>query len=270
MNEYGKIGSVTYIDGKPYFKFDYTDNGFVFKDEEAYEKDWNAPCYVPEFAKGDFYDEVYDCYGDHDECDWYSHNDLLELCHYNHKICDDMFSCLDWSYPETWLNDDIIDYNDAYDFVKQGAEVFWNDPDHDFASGFQTVDLLPEDEEWGADSVVTLASGTEVPLHELTQFCPHAKLYGQAVRDLAVMKSWVKESKTLDEFKENAEAVGAECFTKDEDFIGGLFGVIQFTVYIDENDNLRMSPYVDIWDEENREWYMESAHIPDEELAKYE
>lgn len=45
----------------------------------------------------------YNCGGSKGECDWYSHNDLLEICENDHKLCDRLFQEIDWSYPETWL-----------------------------------------------------------------------------------------------------------------------------------------------------------------------
>jgi len=103
------IGEVHWHEDLPYFLFGQSDNGFIFKDEEAYKNDWDAPCYVPEYAAEDnaiVIDGIeYECGGSKDKCDWYSHNDLLRLCEYNHKICDDLFNELDWCYPETCLNE---------------------------------------------------------------------------------------------------------------------------------------------------------------------
>lgn len=271
MDKYIQVGAVKYIDGNPYFVFGETDNGRVFKDEDAYNNDWDAPCYVPEAAQKNYRRNDFDCGGSKEECNWFSHNDLLAICNYNHKICDDMFSCLDWSYPSTWLFDARIDYNYAYDFVKVGAKVFWNDPDYDLTSRFETVLQIPKEDIWDEDSIVVLGNGTEVRLCELTEFCPHVKLYGQAVRDLAVVISWAKQAKSLNEFHVNMENIGAECFRCEEETVALNYGVIQCNAdVLDEQGNFDVCKFVDIWDEENREWYMESAHIPQEELAMYE
>lgn len=104
----------------------------------------------------------------------------------------------------------------------------------------------------------------------LTEFCPQGKLYDQAVRDLATVKSWAKQSKTLYEFCLNIENIGAECFRCDEDSVSLLYGVIQCDAYVcDDEENIKVDNYVDIWDAENEEWYMEYVTIPQNELEKY-
>lgn len=50
MKDYCKIGESKCIEGKWWFKPDYSDNGLIFKDEYAYENGWCSPCYVSELA----------------------------------------------------------------------------------------------------------------------------------------------------------------------------------------------------------------------------
>lgn len=173
------IGEVHWHDGNPYFLFGYSEEGFVFKDYDAYNNDWDAPCYVPECAAEDnavTIDGVeYECGGDKDKCNWYSHNDLLALCYYNHKLCDDLFGEIDWCYPETWLDDRDnygLDYNEYFDFVKVGNTVYWDDPDADLqASGYYEVLQIDDCEKpWELDTLVLIDNGystEEVPLSEL-------------------------------------------------------------------------------------------------------
>ena len=178
------IGEVHWHGGKPFFLFGNSDNGFIFKDKEAYNNNWDAPCYVPEYAGGDnaitIGDVEYECGGSKDECDWYSHKDLLKICGYNHKICDTLFQEIDWCYPRTWLDDcdnnDFIDYNYAYDFVKVGNQVYWEDPDQGISSGYYTVESINDDNEpWNLDTIVLIAnehSEAEVSLKELLSDAP--------------------------------------------------------------------------------------------------
>ncbi len=102
---YIKIGEVVYINGVPHFLFDQSSEGLIFKDEEAYYEDWDAPCYVPEDAGEDSAVVVdgieYECAGDKEHCDWFSHNDLLAICHGNKALCDEMFQKLNGTYPST-------------------------------------------------------------------------------------------------------------------------------------------------------------------------
>ncbi len=180
-----EIGEVHWHDNQPYFLFGNTDNGFIFKDYEAYKNDWNAPCYVPEFAAEDHAVTIdgieYECGGHKDVCDWFSHNDLLRICDYNHKICDCMFDTIDWCYPETWAEDYInhgtIDFNDAYDLVKLGAKVYWKDPDNDISSGYyEVVSIKDGNHRWFADTIVVISNGSseaEVYLNELISERPY-------------------------------------------------------------------------------------------------
>lgn len=172
------IGEVHWHDGQPYFLFGNSDNGLVFKDYEAYKKDWDAPCYVPEYAAEDNAVTVdgieYECGGSKDKCDWYSHNDLLKICRYNQKLCDSLFDTIDWCYPETWLDereDGDMDWREFYDFVKVGSQVYWEDPDNGLSSGYYDVLSIHDDNKpWHSDTIVVIANGyseAEVPLNEL-------------------------------------------------------------------------------------------------------
>lgn len=178
------IGEVHWHDNHPYFLFGNSENGFIFKDYEAYENDWDAPCYVPEYAAEDMAVTIdgieYECGGSKDKCDWYSHKDLLKICGYNHKICDGLFQEIDWCYPRTWLEDcdnyDSIDYNYVYDFVKVGNQVYWEDPDHGFSSGYYKVASINDgNEPWDLDTIILIVnehSEAEVPLRELLSDTP--------------------------------------------------------------------------------------------------
>lgn len=129
--DYLQIGEVEYINGIPHFLFDQSSEGLIFKDEEAYQENWDAPCYVPEYAAEDaaitVNDIEYECAGDKEHCDWFSHNDLLEICHGNKVLCDEVFRELDWTYPSTWLEDrdmhDSIDWEYFWNYVEVGNKV---------------------------------------------------------------------------------------------------------------------------------------------------
>lgn len=178
------IGSVKWIEGKPYFLFDSSSEGFIFKDYKAYEDDWDASCFVPEYAAEDAAVTIggveYECGGDKEHCDWYSHNDLLELCYGNHQLCDYLFGELDWTYPSTFLDEMETRSNPFFSFwgfVKPGARVWWNDPQQ-YSCGWYTVDSAPEyrddnEEEWFDEAIINISadhgSQAEVFLCELSQ-----------------------------------------------------------------------------------------------------
>lgn len=172
--DYPMFGSVTWDNGRAYFRCENTDNGFIFKDYEAYDKYWDAPCYVPDdactFGGVTLHGRKYDCADTAKgrRC-WYSHNDLLEICHYNEKLCDTLFDEIDWVYPETKafeLADNADYWSEFWGFVKPGAVVYWNDPaateDCD-PSRYAKVDEVCQDEEaaaggepWAGDEMVKL------------------------------------------------------------------------------------------------------------------
>lgn len=131
--DYYKIGEHRIIDGKHCFKLDWSDNGYVFKDEEAYKLRPNDICYVPEYARedlegGELDGEQWDIIVEVGKCEGdliFSHNDLLKLCEEfaeqnfdaddvdwlaeEYEIrsaedwCDRVFNCVDWQFPSTYL-----------------------------------------------------------------------------------------------------------------------------------------------------------------------
>lgn len=180
--EYLKVGEAKIVNGEVCIKPDYFDDGLtygtIFKDEEAYDNDWNAVCYVPEygFEKASIDDE-----GLFQEFDGYTHNDLLELCMGNREWCDYLFhSRCKWAYPSTYIEEE--DYDDIsyfYRFIKPGAKVWWNDPAGE-TSGEYTVWAAPfefddngeliEPDTFDLDAIVMIGtdnSEAEVMVHEL-------------------------------------------------------------------------------------------------------
>lgn len=177
--EYLKIGELKVVNGETFVKPDYYDDGLVhgtiFKDAEAYAKDWDAICYVPEYGvsghesfNGGYYSNF----------DGYTHNDLLEMCNGNRELCDYFFSKLLWAYPGTYMNemdDEGIAY--FYRFIKPGAKVWWNDPAGE-TSGEYTVWGCPfefdeqgepvEPESFSSDAIIII--GTENSEAEVTPF----------------------------------------------------------------------------------------------------
>lgn len=182
------IGEVHWHDGLPYFLFGQSDNGFIFKDEEAYKNDWNAPCYVPEYAAEDAAVTIngveYECGGE--DCDYYTHNDLLELCCDNREWCDALFNSLDWCYPETRIyEEDDEDTAYHYRFIKPGAKVWWHDPAGETSDVYvvyevhfsfdERGELTEGRNEFSLDAIVKIASPyseAEVYVHELTPVYP--------------------------------------------------------------------------------------------------
>lgn len=76
-----KIGSIEINRGA-------TENGFVFKDEEAFFDDYDAPCYVPELSNH-----------------VYTHNEILGICGDREDIATECFFGVDWQHPESWYEE---------------------------------------------------------------------------------------------------------------------------------------------------------------------
>lgn len=178
--EYLKIGRCREVDGeiqyKPEYHSDGISYGYIFKDEEAYEKDWGATCYISEYA---FENELED--GFFSETFGYSHNDLLRLCNGNRELCDCLFNKMCWAYPETYLDEyDDEDLAYFYRFIIEGAKVWWEDPAGE-TSGEYTVFSVPfrydehgeivEQDSFSSDAIILIGdevSEIEVTPYELT------------------------------------------------------------------------------------------------------
>lgn len=115
------IGNKITRDGKTYYCKDYTGEGFIFKDEQAFENNTDDVCYIPEYGFADL-DPAFTIDGEdyyevkRDNC--YTRKDLEDL--YNEWLEDHkeeleengeyyplefIFGELDWMFPETYLNE---------------------------------------------------------------------------------------------------------------------------------------------------------------------
>ena len=98
-------------------KVDYTSNGYVFKDEQAFIKRLDEPCYIPELALGDFMytdEEENNHYAVDDYMSIYCYQDFIDIVKEHSK--DDnltdkkiyeraytLFDMVDWQSPETLI-----------------------------------------------------------------------------------------------------------------------------------------------------------------------
>lgn len=67
---------------------DFYGQGMIFKDEEAFYKSEDKPCYVPELS-----DTVY------------TRKDFLRLCNEQDSIAEMVFGAVDWQHPESFLDE---------------------------------------------------------------------------------------------------------------------------------------------------------------------
>lgn len=64
-------------------------------DVDAYKNSMHEICYIPENAES--------------EADEYSHSRLLALVHGDSNLCDQLFSILEWQFPETLIDENLRD-----------------------------------------------------------------------------------------------------------------------------------------------------------------
>lgn len=109
-------GNKKTINGINYYAYDFNGEGFIFKDEDAFENDKDAVCYIPEHA---FDDVEYvkidgEDYYREDNLECYTRADLeamVDEFNNDHEFEDDeeplcveyFFESLEWCSPETRL-----------------------------------------------------------------------------------------------------------------------------------------------------------------------
>ena len=118
-NDIPVIGECIEIQGKKYYLKGPTDEGYVYKDYDAFENHPDKVCYVPEYADEVEIGEFSGVPADSRNC--YTKTMLLALCEGNEELCGSLFESLDWSYPETKLED--WDNNGTLDEFKQQANA---------------------------------------------------------------------------------------------------------------------------------------------------
>lgn len=94
-----EIGSYIFSEmypSKKIFIAEDTDNGYCFKDRDAFDrKDDIMPCFIPEIA--------FNYYFCKDATKGYTYHNLLKICENNVELLNDMFNELDSISPELWL-----------------------------------------------------------------------------------------------------------------------------------------------------------------------
>lgn len=86
-----KVGSIEEVGGERTIHREWYEQGFIFKDEEAYRFHKDKPCYVPELS-----DQIY------------TGNDFLKLCNGQGEFADELFEYVDWEHPESAIDDWVV------------------------------------------------------------------------------------------------------------------------------------------------------------------
>lgn len=84
-----------------FYELEYGGEGNIYKNEDAFLNRPGEVCYVPEYAAED--NEGWRVPENSDGC--FTHNSLLALCKGNEEVCQDLFYSLEWTYPETLLDE---------------------------------------------------------------------------------------------------------------------------------------------------------------------
>ena len=94
------------------YELEYSGEGYIYKNEDAFLNRPDDVCYVPEYAAEDR--EGWRVPQNKDCC--FTHNSLLALCKGNEEVCQDLFYSLEWTYPATLL--DEWDSNGYFDEIE--------------------------------------------------------------------------------------------------------------------------------------------------------
>lgn len=93
--KYYKCGMIIYDENnkpieviKDYYPYGCGNNGYIFKDSEAFENSLDKICYISE-------------YGSLEENDFYTKQDFINICNGDEKMAYDLFNMVDWQHPET-------------------------------------------------------------------------------------------------------------------------------------------------------------------------
>ena len=181
-----KIGSARKVNGQYIITPEYADTndtyGTFFKDSEAYENDWDAPCYAEEA-----------CFDDSPTTDRYwTHASLLLECGYNEKLCDVMFAELAWQCPDTWLNElDEYDYADFWSWLKVGCKAFWWTDEWWNADFYEVIRIEDSQENYNPDTIVWLRRPDADNSGELEEI--EARLWDLAETDISRQLQQKKE-----------------------------------------------------------------------------
>ena len=124
--EYEIIGEKRFVEGKMYYAPGETDNGFCYKNEQAFKENPDDVCYIPEayfegiepaFTEGDKFSRDFKEFFSEDDIDTINRREIEEDCE-GYVDCEDeaidpelLFQELDWMCPSTLINE--------YDFVGQ-------------------------------------------------------------------------------------------------------------------------------------------------------
>ena len=177
--QYEKVGSVRrekgiYIITPEYAKTPGGNFGTFFKDAEAYEKDWDAPCYSEEA-----------CFDGADATEsYFTHAMLLEECGYNERLCDAMFHEISWQCPDTWLNElESEDYAQFWSWLKVGCKAFWWLNEWWDADYYEVIRIEDAPEDYNPDTVVWLRRRDPEHLCEYEKI--EARLWDLAETDIS-------------------------------------------------------------------------------------
>lgn len=119
---------------------DFSEQGRIFKDKQAYEQSLDAVCYISEYSYDDYRCEVKTCVLDYldgditidDLCDGiselakdygYTHRDFLDECNNQEEIASLVFESVDWQsisilVSEMFSSDELEEYEGIFVYTK--------------------------------------------------------------------------------------------------------------------------------------------------------
>jgi hypothetical protein len=104
---YLKVGQYTPAtdEAEAIIEREFYEQGYIFKDEEAYDSGLDIPCYIPELS-----DAIY------------THQSFLDLMDSQESLARDLFERVGWQHPETLLEEDSA--SGEYDICPECDRMF--------------------------------------------------------------------------------------------------------------------------------------------------
>lgn len=85
----------------------YYRQGMIYKNTEAYIKNPDAVCYIPELSDSK-----------------YTHRNFLAMCNEQEEISEEVFEAVDWKHPETYIQEQLA--AEEITICEQCGKWYWS------------------------------------------------------------------------------------------------------------------------------------------------
>lgn len=119
-----------------------SEQGWIYKNYDAYENHLNKVCYISEYGFDDYYNDLFHLFDLYHNKEFnieslyeelanvsggYTHKDILDLCNGQEEVAIAVFDTIDWQYPETYIEEmysysELDEYGDIL-VLTEGMEL---------------------------------------------------------------------------------------------------------------------------------------------------